>query len=99
MVQPPRRIHCSVCTDDGYVYGCSVLYKLVRPKSVHELWIVHGVRQTHCRKRVSAAIVSSGRSSRIQCPVSLRTTTVTSEATSFACAPSASPNDFSPPIE
>ncbi len=40
-----------------------------------------------------------GRSSNTQCPVSFNTTTVTSEATNFICCASASPNDFSPPMD
>src|SRR5260221_13617570 len=35
----------------------------------------------------------------IQCPLPFTTTTVTSEATNFICCASASPNDFSPPID
>src|SRR5207253_5387446 len=46
----------------------------------------------------SASVVSLGRSSGTQCPVSFSTTTVTSVATSLVCCPSASPNDFSPPM-
>ena len=37
------------------------------------------------RNFTRASVVSLGFSSRIQCPVSLSTTTVTSEATSFIC--------------
>src|SRR5207248_4903427 len=47
----------------------------------------------------SASVVSFGRSSEIQCPLSFKTTTVTSVATSFICAPSSLPSDFSPPID
>src|SRR5438552_18227833 len=46
----------------------------------------------------NASVVSLGRSSSSQCPVSFSTTTVTSEATNFICCPSTSPNAFSPPI-
>jgi len=49
------------------------------------------------RNFISASVVSCGCSSSTQCPVSFRTTTVTSEATSFNCAPWNSPKDFSPP--
>ncbi len=50
------------------------------------------------RNFISASVVSLGRSSKTQCPVSLSTTTVTSEATSFVCCPRGSPRLFSPPI-
>src|SRR5207249_9422748 len=55
----------------------------------------------HCechRNFCSASVVSLGRSSSNQCPVSFSTTTVTFEATSFICCASASPSAFSPPI-
>src|SRR2546430_5931889 len=51
------------------------------------------------RNLTRASVVSRGRSSVIQWPVSCNTTTVTSVATSFICAASSFPNDFSPPIE
>ena len=50
------------------------------------------------RNFTSASVVSLGRSSSTQCPVSFSTTTFTSEATNFICCASASPSDFSPPI-
>jgi hypothetical protein len=48
--------------------------------------------------RHQPSVVSLGRSSRTQCPVSFNTTTVTSVATSLICWLSTSPNDYSPPI-
>src|SRR5229473_5931641 len=48
---------------------------------------------------VTAAMVSSGFSSMIQCPASLMITIVGLEETSFTCAPSALPFAFSPPID
>jgi hypothetical protein len=51
------------------------------------------------RNLTIASVVSFGRSSRIQWPVSFKTTTVTSVATSFICAASSLPNDLSPPID
>lgn len=51
------------------------------------------------RNLTSASVVSFGRSSSNQCPVSFNTTTSTLEATSFICAASSLPNDFSPPID
>src|ERR1700735_3890059 len=48
---------------------------------------------------VSAEIVRLGFSSISQWPVFFRTTIVTFEATSLACAPSATPSDLSPPID
>src|SRR5438309_2261282 len=50
------------------------------------------------RNFCSASVVSRGRSSSIQCPVSFSTTTVTSVATSLVCCASASPSDFWPPM-
>jgi hypothetical protein len=50
------------------------------------------------RNLTSASVVSLGRSSMTQCPASFKTTTVTLGATNFACCPSTSPRDFSPPI-
>ncbi len=55
-------------------------------------------RSERQRNFSSASIVSLGRSSSTQCPVSFSTTTVTSEATNFICRPSTSPDAFSPPI-
>src|ERR1700722_11851060 len=59
-------------------------------------------RQAHCcacqRNFCNASVVSFGCSSSTQCPVFFNTMTVTSVATSLACCPSASPNDFSPPM-
>src|SRR6266852_3689828 len=48
---------------------------------------------------ISAAVVSLGCSSRIQCPAFFSTMTVTSVATNFICCPRTSPSDFSPPID
>ena len=49
--------------------------------------------------RVTAAMVSSGLSSMIQCPEPLMITTVGLGEMSFIWAPSASPFAFSPPID
>jgi hypothetical protein len=51
------------------------------------------------RNFASASVVSFGRSSSTQCPVSFKTTLVTFEATSFICCASTSPIDFSPEID
>src|SRR6266446_9397946 len=59
-------------------------------------WVPFDVVQ---RKFSSASVVSFGRSSEIQWPVSLNTTTLTSLATSFICSASSLPNDLSPPID
>src|SRR5437660_7386751 len=50
------------------------------------------------RNLTNASVVSLGRSSSTQWPVSFSTTTITSVATNFICCPSASPSDLSPPI-
>src|SRR6516225_9323831 len=51
------------------------------------------------RNAISAFMVSSGRSSISQCPVSFRSTWVTEVATSFICGPRIAALAFSPAIE
>src|ERR1700730_10028224 len=88
-VQPPEIGSAAFCSM-SYADHSTPRKQILKPQAEQE---------SAYRKPLSALIVSSGRSSRIQWPVSSRTTTVTSEAMSFACAPSATPFALAPPIE
>src|SRR5580704_12158477 len=90
--------------------GTTVL-KLKNGKIVEEVGLDDGVtalqqqrgapvmKTVHHRNAISACIVSSGRSSMSQCPVSFKSTVVTVVATSFICWPRIVALAFSPAID
>ena len=57
------------------------------------------VRISHHRNAINASMVSSGRSSISQCPVSFRSTAVTAVATSFICEPRIAALAYSPAMD